>query len=110
MLAYYVEWHMRGALAPMLFDDDDKSTAQASRDSVVHPAQRSERARRKATTKHTDEGAPVHSFHTLLDDLATVARNTLQPNVPGATPFDRLTTPTALQQRAFDLLGVTLRA
>jgi len=110
MLAYYVEWHMRRALAPMLFDDDDKSTARASRDSVVQPAQRSERAQRKATTKRTDEGSPVHNFRTLLDDLATVARNTLLPNLPGATPFERLTTPTALQQRAFELLGVTPRA
>jgi transposase len=110
MLAYYVEWHMRGALAPMLFDDDDHPTAQASRDSVVQPAQRSDRARRKARTKRTDDGAPVHSFQTLLDDLATVARNTLLPNVSGAMPFERLTTPTALQQQAFDLLGLTLRA
>ena len=110
MLAYYVEWHMRDALAPMLFDDDDKPTAQASRDSVVQPAQRSQRARRKANTKRTDDGLPVHSFQTLLNDLATVARNTLLPNVPGATPFERLTTPTALQQRAFDLLGVSPQA
>jgi transposase len=109
MLAYYVEWHMRLALAPMLFDDDDKSAAQASRDSVVQPAQRSDRAQRKARTKHTDEGAPVHSFQTLLDDLATVARNTLLPNIPGATPFDRLTTPTPVQQRALELLRITLR-
>ena len=107
MLAYYVEWHLRQALAPMLFDDDDKSAAQASRDSAVQPAQRSERAQRKARTKCTDAGAPVHSFRTLLDDLATVARNTMQPNVPGSSPLDCLTTPTPLQQRAFDLLGVT---
>jgi transposase len=109
MLAYYVEWHMRQALAPMLFDDDDKAAALASRDSVVQPAQRSERARRKARTKHTDGGAPVHAFQTLLDDLATVARNTLLPKAQGATPFECLTTPTPLQHRAFDLLGVTPR-
>src|SRR6266581_4546000 len=75
MLAYYVEWHMREALAPMLFDDDDPAAAEAARRSVVAPAQRSPRAQRKAATKLTDEGAPVHSFRTLLSDLATVAKN-----------------------------------
>lgn len=108
MLAYYVEWHMRQALAPMLFDDDDKVAAKASRDSVVQPAKRSERALRKARTKLTDNGTPVHSFQTLLDDLATVSRNTVMPKVPNATSFERLTKPTPLQQRAFDLLGVRL--
>jgi transposase len=110
MLAYYVEWHMRRALAPMLFDDDDKAAAEASRNSVVQPAQRSEKALRKAHTKRTDENTPVHSFRTLLDDLATVARNTVLPKVQDASPFERLTEPTPLQQQAFALLGVTPRA
>jgi transposase len=109
MLAYYVEWHMRQALAPILFDDDDKQDAAARRGSIVQPAQRSERALRKARTKRTEDDMPVHSFRTLLDDLATLARNTVQPNVPGAAPFERPTTPTPLQQRAFDLLGVSPR-
>jgi hypothetical protein len=75
MLAYYVEWHLRQALAPMLFDDDNKAAGEAQRTSVVAPAQRSPRAQRKARTKQTDEGMPVHSFQTLLDDLATVTKN-----------------------------------
>lgn len=104
MLAYYVEWHMRRALAPMLFDDDDKASAEAARSSVVAPAKRSPRAIRKATTKKTPQGAPVHSFQSLLSDLATVAKNRINPKTLSAEPFDRITTPTPLQQRAFDLL------
>jgi len=109
MLAYYVEWHMRRALAPILFDDDDLAAGEAQRASVVRPAQRSPRARRKAQTKRTEDGAPVHSFQTLLQDLATVAKNRIQPQAAGATPFDIITSPTPLQQRAFDLLGVSHR-
>jgi len=106
MLAYYVEWHMRQALAPMLFDDDDPAAAQAARRSPVTPAQRSPRAQHKACTKLTDEGGPVHSFPTLLRDLATVAKNRILPKLEHPLPFDLITTPTPLQQHAFDLLGV----
>ena len=100
---------MRKALAPLLFDDDDRDAARAARRSIVAPAERSARAHRKATTKRTDDGAPVHSFQTLLHDLATVAKNRVQPTVASAPAFDVITRPTALQQRAFDLLGVSLR-
>jgi hypothetical protein len=109
MLAYYVEWHMREALAPMLFDDDDPAAAEAARRSVVAPAQRSPRAQRKAATKLTDEGSPVHSFRTLLSDLATVAKNRILPTAKQPVTFDLITTPTRLQQHAFDLLGVNYR-
>jgi transposase len=109
MLAYYVEWHMRRALAPMLFDDDDRDGARAERRSVVAAAKRSARAQRKALTKHTDDGAPVHSFQTMLQDLATVAKNRIQPKAASVAAFDVITRPTALQQRALDLLGVSLR-
>jgi hypothetical protein len=71
MLAYYVEWHMRRALAPMLFDDDDPAAGEAEPRSVVAPAQRSPRAKAKALTKRTDEGQPVHSFQSLLRHLRT---------------------------------------
>jgi hypothetical protein len=108
MLAYYVEWHMRRALAPILFDDDDRETAEARRDSVVAPARRSERADAKAHTKRTESGEPVHSFKTLLRDLATIAKNRIQPKAPAVPAFDVVTKPTALQQRALDLLGVHL--
>jgi transposase len=108
MLAYYVEWHMRQALAPLLFDDEDQETAQAQRPSVVAPAQPSPKARRKASRQRTDEGEPVHSFQTLLADLATIVKNRIEPKVPGAAPFDQTTRPTPLQQRALDLLRVRL--
>ena len=108
MLAYYVEWHMRKALAPILFDDDDPEAAQAQRNSVVEPAQRSPSAQAKAHLKRTKEGWPVHSFQTLLKDLATICRNRIQPKVPGAPVFDKITIPTALQQRALQLLRLRL--
>jgi hypothetical protein len=106
MLAYYVEWHMRQALAPMLFDDDGPAAAEAAQSSVVAPAQRSPQAQRKALTKLTGDDTPLHSFHTLLSDLATVAKNRVLPHTKDSQPFEVITTPTALQQRAFDLLGV----
>lgn len=109
MLAYYVEWHMRRALAPMLFEDDDKSAAATQRPSPVAKAQRSAKALRKARTKLTPEGAPVHSFQSLLDDLATVVKNRLQPRDGSAATFELVTTPTQLQRRAFNLLEVDTR-
>ncbi len=107
LLAYYVEWHMRKALAPLLFDDEEPAAGAALRASVVRPAQRSPGAQRKAATQRTEDGTPVHSFHTLLEDLATVAKNRVQPKDGGTAPFDMITTPSPLQQRAFDLLGVS---
>jgi Transposase DDE domain len=108
MLAYYLEWHMRQALAPLLFDDEDRAGAEAQRVSVVDPAQRSPSARDKAARKRTADGAPVHDFHSLLADLATIVKNRIVPKQPGATAFDVTTRPTALQQRALDLLQVRL--
>ena len=109
MLAYYVEWHMRENLAPILFDDDASEVAQAQRDSVVSPAQRSQSAQLKAQRKRTQDDLPVHSFQTLLADLATLAKNRIESHLPGTkTIFDKLTRPTRLQKKAFDLLDVTL--
>ena len=108
MLAYYVEWHMRQALAPILFDDGDPAAGEALRESPVAPAKRSPRAERKAARKRTQENQPVHSFQTLLADLATIARNRIQANLPGAEPFEKITRPTPLQQRALSLLGARL--
>ena len=108
MLAYYVEWHMRKALAPLLFDDDDQASAQERRTSIVAPAKPSPKAEQKARTKRTEEGLPVHSFQTLLADLATITKNRIQPKLLGAEPFDQITRPTPLQRQAFNLLGVKL--
>ena len=108
MLAYDVEWDMRQALAPMLCDDDDKAAAEAQRASVVAPAQPSAKARRKASRQRTDAGEPVHSFQTLLADLATIVKNRIAPKIAGAQPFDQVTRPTPLQQKVLDLLQVRL--
>ena len=108
MLAYYVEGHMRRALAPILFDDDDPAAGEAERRSVVAPAQRSPRAKAKALTKRTDDGTPVHSFHTLFRDLRPIVQDRIRLKSHGAIGFDKITTPTPLQQRALDLLGVSL--
>jgi len=76
MLAYYVEWHMRRALAPLLFEEDDPQTAEALRASVVAPAERSPRARRKNRRKRNDEGLPVQSFSDLLADTSPRSQRT----------------------------------
>ena len=108
MLAYYLEWHMRRCLAPMLFDDTDKEEAEALRSSVVAQAQRSKAAVKKQTTGVTPDGLPVHSFRTLLADLATLARNTIVTAINPNYPLTVVTRPTPVQQKAFDLLGVAV--
>ncbi|MFO7971394.1 MAG: IS1634 family transposase [Desulfobacterales bacterium] len=106
-LAYYVVWHMKKALAPILFIDDDKESAREERDSIVSPAQRSAKAIRKTISKRTEEGFPVHSFRTLLNDLGTVSKVWIQPNVKGSFEIERITELTPLQQKAFDLLELS---
>jgi len=106
MLAYHLEWHMRQALAPMLFDDHDRTAGEALRASPVAKAQPSPAAKRKATTKRTDDGLPVHSFRTLLADLATLTRNTVR--LGRAATFPVLATPTEIQRRALELLALQL--
>jgi|SRR5579883_489256 hypothetical protein len=102
MLAYYLEWHMRRALAPILFDDHDHAAGEALRASPVAKAQSSPAAKRKAKTKRTDDGLPVHSFRSLLDDLATLTRNTVR--FGRAATFPVLAKPTEIQRRALELL------
>jgi hypothetical protein len=104
MLAYYLEWHMRQALAPILFDDHDRAAAAAQRTSPVAKAEVSPAARRKHNTKRTEDGLPVHSFRSLLADLATLTRN--QVRFGKGDAFTMLATPTTLQQHAFNLLGI----
>lgn len=108
MLAYYVEWHMRQELAPLLYHDEDREAVEAERRSVVAPAPRSARARAKDRTKRTADGFPVQSFHDLLRHLATLTKNRIQPKAKGVPPFDLAATPTPLQRRAFELLHVSL--
>ena len=109
MLAYYVEWHLRERLAPILFDDDDKIAALQARVSPVAPAVVSPSAQEKAATKRTPEGLPVHSFQTLLADLATICRNRVRPRAAPDAEFDMNTVPTTSQQHALDLMRVSLK-
>ena len=106
MLAYYVEWHMRQALKPILFDDHDKVSADAARASIVGKAERSDAADAKAATKRTDDGLPVHSFRSLLGDLATVTRNTMALGAQADATFTLYPQLTEVQARAFQLLRV----
>jgi hypothetical protein len=106
MLAFYVEWHMRRDLAPLLFQDEELSQDRTRRDPVA-PAQCSASAQAKKMDRVTADGFPVHSFETLLQDLATRCRNTCRiPAEPSAATFQQLTQPTPLQARAFQLLGL----
>ncbi len=105
MLAYYVEWHMRQKLAPLLFDDHDPTAAEQQRPSPVAPARRSPAAATKAGRKRTADDLPVHSFWSLLADLGTLTANTMQ--TVGGAAFTIQTQPTPVQQRCFELLGVT---
>jgi hypothetical protein len=109
MLSYYITWHMQARLAPILFTDDDKLTAEATRRSPVAPAARSPRALAKAAAKRTADNLPVHSFDSLLADLATICLNQIQPADPALPAFRLVTTPTPLQRQALNLLGISHR-
>ena len=104
MLAYYVLWHMLEAWRPLLFCDEDQH-AKTTRDAVA-PATRSEAALRKVHSRTLDDGSEVHSFHTLLTLLSGIVRNVCRvPGAPSDAPtFDVVTTPSATQQRAYQLL------
>ena len=106
MLAYYVEWHMRKALSPVLFQDDELDAARWQRDPVAK-AEASESVRKKKRTKKTDDGWPVHSLRTLLKDLGTRCKNTCRTGQGKTTiRFEQLTELTTFQQHVFTLLEV----
>jgi hypothetical protein len=106
MLACHVEWHMRERLKPMLFDDEDPTAAARARTSIVAPAQPSPAALRKRTSKVTASGDPVHSFHSLLRDLATCTLNEMTTTLNDAYSFALVATPTSIQAQAFSLLAI----
>jgi hypothetical protein len=106
MLAYHVEHHMRAKLAPMLYDETDHEAAAAMRSSIVARAEPSDAARRKQTTGRTDDGLPVHSFQSLLADLATYSRIQATTPLNDKYVFTLHTRPTPTQQRAFELLAI----
>ena len=106
MLAYYVEWHMRKALAPLLFDDEELDGNRKRRD-PVKPAQSSESAKKKKALRLTSEGLVVQSFDTLLMELGTRCRNRCRiKSDPKGPTFHQLTEKSSLQERAFQLLGL----
>jgi hypothetical protein len=106
MLACHVEWHMRERLRPILFDDDDPTAAARERTSIVAPAQPSPAALRKRASKVTVSGGPVHSFHSLLRDLATCTLNEMTTTLNDAYRFALVATPTPIQAQVFSLLAV----
>ena len=106
VLAYYVEWHLRQALAPLLFEDEQLTSNRAQRHPVAK-ATPSSSAQRKKVERTTAEGFPVHSFPTLLAELATRSRNRCRVKSDPAGPsFEQITPATALQERALQLLGL----
>ena len=106
MLAYYVEWHMRQRLKPMLFDDEYLDQASASRASPVLKALRSAHAKAKDAGKTADDGLPLHSFRTLLQDLGTLAYNVTHTRLNPEAKIVLTTRPTPLQAKAFALLAL----
>jgi hypothetical protein len=108
MLSYYLDWHLRGALAELLFSDHERDAAEATRTSVVSPAPRSDAAKRKEQQRRTEEGLPVQSFQCLLKDLATLCKSRVRWDSAPEAEFDRMTLPTDLQRRVFELLGLGL--
>jgi len=106
MLAYYIEWHMRKALAPLLFDDEELDAHRWNRDRVA-PAKPSESAKEKKCKRRTEDGQQIHSFETLLPALGTRSRNRCSvKSVPGSPPFHTISETNPLQERALHLLGL----
>ena len=103
MLAAYLTWHLRAALAPLTYTDQHPPL----RDNPVAPAHRSAHADHKAATHTGDHGHPLHDFRGLLDHLATLTRNDIRYGTNGPT-VPTLTEPTTLQRRAFTLLGAPI--
>jgi Transposase DDE domain len=110
MLAYHVEWHMRRALAPMLYDDAEKEAVMATRSSPVTKAPRSAAARAKAASHTTPDGLTVHSFQSLIADLATLCLNTIITPANPRYPITLMTRPTPIQAKAFELLAIPISA
>jgi hypothetical protein len=106
MLAYYVEWHMRRDLAPILFDDHDRESARRAAN-IVAPSPPAA-ARNKDHTKETEDGFSVHSFRTLLADLGTLCKNRIRIADDSANEFYLVTKPTDEQRRILALLSVNL--
>ncbi len=106
MLAYHVEWHMRQRLAPILYADHDKAAAEIERPSIVQPLEASPAAKRKRTRHRGAEGTALTSWRDLLRHLATLTLNSITTPINPNYSFTVTATPTELQRRAFEFLGV----
>ena len=106
MLAYHVEWHLRQALAPLLFHDTELDAARARRSSPVVSTQPSQTVKAKKATKRSANGQPASSFADLIDHLGTLTRNTMRVPLRGAHRFTLYAKPTLLQHAAFKLLDL----
>jgi transposase len=108
MLAYYLEWHLRCALRELLFDDHEREAAETTRASIVAKAPRSNTAKQKEQTRRTADGYPVQSFQCLIKDLSTLCKNRVRWESSAKLEFERITLPTELHRRVFELLGLNL--
>ncbi|WP_053765477.1 IS1634 family transposase [Leptospirillum ferriphilum] len=108
MLAYYVEWQMKRKLAPLLFAEEDREEAEKAREDIVSPAVPSEATQKKACSHRTEENLPVQTFGELIEDLGTLVKNVMQAGKNEAASFTMLTTSTSFQQKALELLGVSI--
>ncbi len=106
LLAYHVEWHLRKALAPLLFHDTDLETARAERPSPVAPTEPSSTAQAKKATKRNEDGLPVMGFADLMSHIGTLARNTLAAPLHDGHTITLCSRPTPVQEAAFGLLGI----
>jgi hypothetical protein len=109
MLAYHIEWHLRRALAPLLFHDTDIQAARAERVSPVRKTEPSQSAKTKKATRRNDDGQPVMAFADLMDHLGTLARNDLTTPLQDDRSITLYTIPTHLQEIAFERLGIDPR-
>jgi hypothetical protein len=104
LLAYYVEWHLRRAWAPLLFDDEERTQERERRD-PVGLAKPSASAQKKKSSHQTQDGLAVHSLETLMAELASRARVTYGlRSGDSTTTFQQVPEPTPLQARAYELL------
>jgi transposase len=106
MLAYHVEWHLREALAPLLFHDTDLDAARAERTSPVAKTEPSEVAKAKKATKRSADGHPVMGFADLMAHLGTLTRNIMRVPLRPKHRFTLCSKPTPLQEAAFKLLDL----
>ena len=104
MLAYHVEWHLRDALAPLLFHDTGLAAARAERSSPVASTEPSDAAKAKKATKRSADGHRVMCFADLIDNLGTLTRNAIRLSLRGTHRFTLYSTPTRLQEATFRLL------